>query len=145
MGHASSRADGYGPTVNEDEVAPVVPLHQADLHTGRVVDLRSLSPEQAATALVDAFQRSGYAEAVVADLEATRDLVRRDCRRRRIRVQTIGAGARIVVLDDARHGRWLETPEGEAYKQRADQAVMDAMSAIAPKGPRPLPPDRHGS
>ena len=131
--------------MSEDDVAAVMPLHQVELHSGRVADLRSLSTEQAATALVDAFLRTGYAEAVVTDLEATRGLVRRDCRRRHVRVQTIGSGARIVVLDTARHDRWLATPEGQVYKQRAEQAAVDAMAAIAPSAPRRLPPRPRGS
>jgi UDP-N-acetylenolpyruvoylglucosamine reductase len=131
--------------VTDEKVAQVVALHQADLHSGRVANLADLSAEQAATALVEAFQRTGYAEAVVSDLERTRSLVRRDCRRRRLKVQTIGAGSRIVVMDEARHDRWLSTPDGEAYKQRADRAAVEAMSAILPSEPRPLPPRPRGS
>jgi hypothetical protein len=132
--------------VTDEDLGQVVSLHQADLHSGRVADLSELSAEQAATALMAAFQSTGYAEAFdVFEVERTRDLVRRDCRRRRLKVQTIGVNGRIVVMDESRHEHWLETPAGQAYKNRADQAALSAMSALAPSGPRRLPPRPAGS
>lgn len=126
--------------MTEECLGQVVPIHRANLHSGRVANLAHLSLEQAATALVEAFQRTGYAEATVSDLDRTRSLVRRDCRRRRLKVQTIAAGSRIVVMDESRHDRWLQIPEGQAYQERAEEMVMDALSGLAPKGPRPRGP-----
>ena len=131
--------------MNDERRAEVVPLHQAELHSGHVADLTDLTAEQAATVLMEAFQRTGYAEAMVSDLDWTRNLVRRDCRRRRLKVQTIGVGSRIVVMDETRHETWLETPDGQAYRQRTEHALIDAMSAIVPKGPKHPPPRPLGS
>ena len=125
--------------MSDERLADVVSLHNAELHSGHVANLADLTAEQAATVLMEAFQRTGYAEAMVCDLERTRSLVRRDCRRRRLRVQTIGVGSRIVVMDETRHERWLETPDGQAYRQRTQLAITDAMSALLPEGPKEPP------
>ena len=125
--------------MSDERRAEVVSLHQGELHSGHVANLADLTAEQAATVLMEAFQRTGYAEAMVSDLDRTRSLVRRDCRRRRLKVQTIGVGSRIVVMDETRHEHWLETPDGQAYRQRTERAIMDAMSAVLPKGPKKPP------
>jgi hypothetical protein len=121
--------------VDEQMSSQVVPLHRYNLHTGRVADLTHMSPEQAATVLVEAFQRTGYAEASVVDAERTRGLVRRDCRRRGLTVRTIGVGARVVIVDEARHDQWLETPDGRAYRDRVNDVINEAFAHLVPKPP----------
>jgi len=117
----------------------VQPLHRAPTTPGRRTDLRPLTAEQAATVLVDEFARTGCSEALVADPRAVRQLVRRDCRRRRLRVSTRLVGVTVVVVDDARHDRWLRTEEGREYARQRDDAMIAALEAAMPKTPRPNP------
>ena len=120
----------------------VQPMHRAPTTPGLRADLRALSPEQAATVLVDEFVRTGYAEAAVADPSRVRGLIRRDCRRRGLPVRTLSAGATVAVVDDERHERWLRTSKGQEYARQRDDAVSAALEAAMPNTPKPRPPLR---
>lgn len=109
--------------------ASLRPLHrEGRLAEPLETDLSALSPEQAATALVDRFVRTGYAEARVADPDHVRRMIRRDCRRRGVRVRTLAAVDVLVVIDEERHRRWLATEEGRDHQRRMDAAMIEAMN-----------------
>ena len=112
-------------------VSGVEPLHRdGRLAEPLATDLSALSPERAATALADRFVRTGYAEARVTDPEAVRRMIRRDCRRRGMRVRTLAAGHVVVAIDEDRHARWLTTEEGREHQRRVDAAMIDAMNRL---------------
>jgi hypothetical protein len=117
---------------NDDARAVVRPLHRASVTPGLTTDLMSMSAEQAATALVDEFARTGHAEAWVVDAETVRGLARTDCRRRGLRFRSVAVGATLAIFDDERHGAWLETAEGTSYRKRADEAIIAVLEDTFP-------------
>ncbi|HET7665442.1 MAG TPA: hypothetical protein VFK56_05075 [Mycobacterium sp.] len=109
----------------------IEPLHRdGRLAEPLATDLSALSPERAATALADRFVRTGYAEARVTDPDAVRRMIRRDCRRRGMKVRTLAAGNVVVAIDEERHARWLTTDEGRDHQARVDAAMIDAMNRL---------------
>jgi hypothetical protein len=117
--------------------ADVQALHRAsELDHPYAADLTHLSAEQAATALVDRFAKTGYAQADVADPVAVRRLIRRDCRQRNLRVQTHGIGAVVLAIDEDRNTEWLASPEGNDYQERMGDAALIALANVkAPQWP----------
>jgi hypothetical protein len=112
------------------------PLHR-DARVGGPfrANLLNLSPEQAATALMDRFVTTGCAEAEVADPDQVRTLLRRDCRRRRLRMRTLAVGNLVLLIDDERHAKWLATPDGRRYREQANDAIVEAITAQIPPTP----------
>jgi hypothetical protein len=128
-------ADGVGHNVSDGDPAVAVrPLYRVSAHPGRTTDLTGVSAERAATALVDEFARTGYAEARVADAETVRGLARTDCRRRGIRFRSLGVGATVAIFDEHRRGAWLETDDGKRDEQRANEAIVAALGNRLPEG-----------
>ncbi len=116
--------------------AQVLSLHRLrDLDDSLAANLMTLSPEAAATAMVDRFAATGYIQADVVDPAAVRTLIRRDCRRRKIKVRTYGLGALVVAVDEARHDEWLASAEGVEYQNAQGDA---ALAALAITRDRPL-------
>jgi hypothetical protein len=130
---AFSRADGDQAMHDEQAAADVRALHRApELNHPFAADLTNLSAEQAATALVDRFAETGYAQADVADPVTVRKLIRRDCRRRQLPVRTYGVGAIVVAIDEDRNDTWLASPDGAEYQEQMSDAALAALSNIKP-------------
>jgi hypothetical protein len=117
--------------------AGVRALHRAgELERPFAADLRHLSAEQAATALIDRFVRTGYSQADVADPAAVRQLIRRDCRQRKLTVQTHAIGAVVIAVDEERNAKWLSSPEGIAYQDHMGDAALTALAnVVSPRSP----------
>lgn len=115
--------------VDDRVAADVQALHRApELDHPFAADLTHLAAEQAATALVDRFAKTGYAQADVADPVAVRKFIRRDCRRRQLSVRTYGVGAVVVAIDDSRHREWLDSSEGVEYESAQGDAALTAFA-----------------
>jgi ferric-dicitrate binding protein FerR (iron transport regulator) len=113
------------------EGSEVRALHRAaELERPFAADLRHLSAEEAATALVDRFARTGYAQADVEDLVTVRRLIRRDCRQRSLKVQTFGVGAVVVAVDEERNSEWLASIDGIEYQNQMGDAALAALANV---------------
>jgi hypothetical protein len=118
---------------DERAEADVQALHRApELDHPFAADLARLSAEQAATALVDRFAKTGYAQADVVDPAAVRRLIRRDCRHRQLVVRTYVVGAVVVLIDEDRNAKWLASTEGAEYQAEMDDAALTAFSNVKP-------------
>lgn len=109
--------------------ARVLALHRLrDLDDSLAANLMTFSAEEAATAMLDRFVATGYIQADVVDPAAVRTLIRRDCRRRRVKVRTYGLGTLVVAVDDARHDEWLDSADGVAYQTAQGDAALAALA-----------------
>lgn len=83
----------------------------------------------------------------VTDTESVRQLVRRDCRRRGVKVRTFATHNIIVVYDDARRDAFLETEEGQAHADAMTERMLHAFDDLIPDPPPRLravpPPDEN--
>jgi hypothetical protein len=82
--------------------------------------------------MIDRFARTGYAQADVADPAAVRQLIRRDCRQRKLVVQAHAVGAVVIVVDEERNAKWLSSPEGIAHQDQMNDAALAALSNVKP-------------
>ena len=99
---------------------------------GMARDLRHLSAEQAATLLCADLLRRGAGHATVADPAEVRRLVRRDRRRRGVKVTTSAVGDTVVIVNEERLDAFRDSPDWE----RAEEAALIALDRVRGRAPR---------